>query len=391
LLAAQALLEAYPPQLAGGEDDVAVLKPEYASKESAVPIATQASDPIRAAWHYAEEWLRGGHVPFSVCIATASTAAFSTESILEQKPESVDADVLTGDYLLKPNRVVVADISAVKGFEFSLILICGLDDGDFPPSGVPAAEHWREALRLYVAITRGRDEVRFIYQNAQSPFLTAMTDKIQFQTWEAPPLPEPVIEPVTETVIEPIIEPVVEPVIAPAIDPLEERVVAQAVEPVVARPVEPAIQPALQPVVTPIAERPAQSVAPRAAGQGPQVAAGSVAATLPSVPAVPPSSVPVVADGFFDQHEPEVLNGYLVIPIPQGADQWELARAVGRSQTAISIVCQQLGHFTRPNTALPLHIIRGVCDYFRCVPNVISSARKNSRSESVRRPEHYRR
>ena len=290
LLAGQALLEAYPPQLAGGEDDVAVLKPEYASKESAVPIATQASDPIRAAWHYAEEWLRGGHVPFSVCIATANANSISSESILKQKPAAVEADVLTGDYLLNPSRVVVADISAVKGFEFSLIIVCGLDDGVFPPKGVPAAEHWREAMRLYVAITRGRDEVRFIYQNKPSPFLTAMADKIQFQTWEAPLLPEPVVEPVVGPVIE-----------------------------------------------------------PAAKGEA-------------------------LVD-FFDKYKPELLNGILVVPIPSGATQWELAKALGRDQTAVSIACQGLELFVAPNRALPDHIIRGICDYFRCVPNIISFSR----------------
>jgi superfamily I DNA/RNA helicase len=312
LLAAQALLEAYPPQLAGGEDDVAVLKPEYASKESAVPIATQASDPIRAAWHYAEEWLRGGHVPFSVCIATANAGAISTESILKHKPATMDADVLTGDYLLNPSRVVVADISAVKGFEFSLILICGLDDGVFPPKGVPAAEHWREAMRLYVAITRGRDEVRFIYKNTPSPFLTVMANKIQFQTWEAPPLPVPVGEPVVEPVVEPIIVTTVE----------------------------------ITKVETP------------------------TTIPVPQKPEVAPKREALV--DFYDQFKPEVLNGILVMPIPKGATQWELARALGQHQTAVSIACQGLEYFTPPNRPLPDHIIRGVCDYFRCVPNIIS-------------------
>src|SRR5207247_239693 len=111
LLCAHALLRAYPPQLTGGEEDVTVLEPEYARRESAVPIATQASNPLQAAWQYADEWLRGEHVPFSVCIATANPTSLPVESILKQKPANIEADVLTGDYLLKPTHVVVADIS----------------------------------------------------------------------------------------------------------------------------------------------------------------------------------------------------------------------------------------------------------------------------------------
>lgn len=304
LLAAHALLRAYPPQLTGGGEDVMVLEPEYAKRESAVPIATQASEPLRAAWQYADEWLRGGHIPFSVCIATANPISFPVESILKQKPAQIESDVLTGDYLLKPSRVVVAEISAVKGFEFSLIIVCGLEDGIFPAKGIPAAEHWREALRLYVAITRGRDEVRFIYQGKPSPFITAMSEYVQFQTWEAPPLPEPIPE----------------PVVAPEPKGAETEVV----------PVEPS------------AESPEQPVTARDA----------------------------LVD-FFERHKPELLNGILVVPIPSGATQWELARALGHDQTSVSLACQRQDYFVAPNRPLPDHIIHGVCDYFRCVANLV--------------------
>lgn len=313
LLAAQALLEAYPPQSTAGEDDVAVLKPEYASKESAVPIATLASDPVRAAWQCAEEWLRGGHVPFSVCIATANANSISTEAILKLKPATVEADILTGDYLLKPSRVVVADISAVKGFEFSLILICSMDADIFPPKGVPVAEHWREAMRLYVAITRGRDEVRFIYKNAPSPFLTAMAETIQFQTWEAPTLPEPVVEPDSPPATEP-------------------EVAAQEAKPAIT---------------------PTKTVEP-------PVASGDM----------------LIA--FLDQHQPEVINGILVVPIPSGVTEIELARVLGTNQVEVALACQRQDYFVPPNRPLPHHIIMGVCDYFRCVPNILPFNRSQS-------------
>lgn len=317
LLAAQALLEAYPPQLGGGEDGVAVLKPEYASKESATPIATQASDPIRAAWHFAEEWLSGGHVPFSVCIATTNNNMISTDTILKHKPATLEADVLTGDYLLKPSRVVVADISAVKGFEFSLILICGLDDGVFPPTGVPAAEHWREAMRLYVAITRGRDEVRFIYQNKLSQFLAAMGDKIQLQTWEAPHLSEPSNELVIDSVIKPVIE-----------------------KPQVARHRETATELPVSQKPEPIPEREALT-------------------------------------NFIERFRPEVLNGILVIPIPAGATERELSKVLGINQTEVALACYGQGFIAPPNHPLPNHIIIRVCDYFRCVPNILSFSRSS--------------
>ena len=60
------------------------------------------------------------------------------------------------------------------------MIITGLDEGHDPDSGVPHEEHWREALRLDVAITRGRDEDRFFYRAQPSSFLLAMEDDIRF-------------------------------------------------------------------------------------------------------------------------------------------------------------------------------------------------------------------
>ena len=84
------------------------------------------------------------------------------ERLLSVKPSGIEGSVLTGDYILTPNRVVVSDVASVKGFEFSLMIIIGLDQDSYPAPGVPREEHWREALRLYVAIGRGRDEVPFL-------------------------------------------------------------------------------------------------------------------------------------------------------------------------------------------------------------------------------------
>ena len=161
-----------------------MLKPEYARREAAQPIATKADDILAAAWEAAAQWLEGGHVAFSVCIATANPSLLTVERLLSAKPSGIEGSVLTGDYMLTPSRVVVSDIASVKGFEFSLMIITGLDEGYYPDSGVPHEEHWREALRLYVAITRGRDEVRFFYRAQPSSFLLAMEDHIQFHEWQ---------------------------------------------------------------------------------------------------------------------------------------------------------------------------------------------------------------
>jgi hypothetical protein len=66
----------------------------------------------------------------------------------------------------------------LKGFEFRLILILGCNAEAFPEKGVPAGEVWRDALRLYVAMTRGRDQVYLLYSANPSEFLTVMGDTV---------------------------------------------------------------------------------------------------------------------------------------------------------------------------------------------------------------------
>ena len=173
-------MRAYPPAL-DGDTELRMLDPELANRTSARPIAVKTVDPVREAWRQAKEWLAEGNPGFSVCIATANPDVFKVEEILSRTPKEILSTRLTGDYLLDSSKVVVSDMTAIKGFEFSLIMILGLEKGVYPFAKRPEAEVWRDAMRLYVAVTRGRDEVRFPYSGIPSRFLVAMTDFLDWR------------------------------------------------------------------------------------------------------------------------------------------------------------------------------------------------------------------
>jgi len=195
LKAADALLKSFkPPQ--DLDQELRVLDPELAARDSAKPISFHTNFPIKGAWKQAEEWLSEGNPGMSVCIASANTDNYPIIEILRACPHGLEATELTGDYLMNPQSVVVSDLTAIKGFEFSLVIIVGLQKNSFPVSGRHEAEQWRDALRLYVAITRGRDEVQFIYVGEASPFLVAMGDFVEWrqldeQSVAATPTPTP--------------------------------------------------------------------------------------------------------------------------------------------------------------------------------------------------------
>jgi hypothetical protein len=97
--------------------------------------------------------------------------------------------LLSGDCILHPEEVVVGTISQLKGFEFRLVLILGCDASDFPERGVPPQEVWRDALRLYVAMTRGRDQVYLLHGLlGRSEFISVFDDTVVYRE-------EPVLKP----------------------------------------------------------------------------------------------------------------------------------------------------------------------------------------------------
>lgn len=116
--------------------------------------------------------------PWTVCIATASPQKVSVDAILAQRPAAVKATALSGNCILHPDEVVVGTIADLKGFEFRLVLIVGCDAEALPYRGIPTDEIWQEALRLYVAMTRARDQLFLIYEGEPSQFLTVMEDAV---------------------------------------------------------------------------------------------------------------------------------------------------------------------------------------------------------------------
>ncbi|MFA6286974.1 MAG: UvrD-helicase domain-containing protein [Opitutaceae bacterium] len=337
LEAAHLLLESYANEATAKHEGVTVLKPEYAQRDGARPFVCETNDPLRAAWSLAGEWLASGYPGFSICIATANPDVISVRKIRETAPPGIATSRLTGDYQMRADVVVVSDIYNIKGFEFSLIIIVGMGAGEFPPKGVPAGEIWREALRLYVAMTRGRDEVCLVHTGEPSPFLTAMTAAVsprplifEQPAEDAQPAPSP-IEAVTVSDVD---EPVVEPVIIPTAD-------APAAEvPVITEPVQ--VAAVIKPAVAEVPDE---------------------VALVPESDAGHPTPVYTPTD-----QEEMVINGVTLIPIRGEPTVRNVAAALGKSFVQIHNDFMNLGVFTRPDQSLVHAFVFNVMGKYGCAP-----------------------
>lgn len=185
LKAASKLANEYGRQAAAQGEDVEVLDPELAARNTTPPIALKTSDPIRKAWDLALECLDSRYKEaWTICIATAAPAVISVASILAKKPSRISAKALSGDCINEPDTMVIGDIHDLKGFEFNVVIVLGCDHSSFPSFGVPKDERWRDALRLYVAMTRARDQVFLFYSREPSEFLLRMKEQILWQEGE---------------------------------------------------------------------------------------------------------------------------------------------------------------------------------------------------------------
>lgn len=185
LLAANDLILEYGRIARDQNQELEILDPEFAIRETAWPRAVEAEDEIDAAWRWAADCLSGGTAaPWSVCLVTTCPSVYSVEEILSRRPAEfpVNARKLTGDYAESRETMTVGTMSGVKGFEFSVMILVGCGKNSLPNPGRTGDEAWRDALRLYVAMTRARDQVIMIYSGEESEVLTVMNEHIEWET-----------------------------------------------------------------------------------------------------------------------------------------------------------------------------------------------------------------
>jgi superfamily I DNA/RNA helicase len=181
LRAASVLANHYGSMAKGMGEDIEVLDPELAERETSKPFAICCDNQIKEAWNLASEVLSVASESWNVCIVTANPTQIAPEEILEQTPQGINAALISGDKVNSPGSVVVSTLETVKGFEFKTVIILGLDEGLFPSFGRHKEEVWRDALRLYVAMTRARDHVYLIHSAQPSEFLRLMREEIHWK------------------------------------------------------------------------------------------------------------------------------------------------------------------------------------------------------------------
>jgi len=178
LEAASELLRLYDQHGEDLDDAKLALSPEYATRLSSKPLLVKCADEddqISFLVNFVNRRMAESELPICLILCTAREDDETKLSDFEAKlgQRKLLTEQLLGTKKLRPKTVYLSGLETVKGFEFSRVFIVGIGD-QFPAPDLPKEEAWRDVRRLYVALTRARDEVVLTYTDKKSPCLVGL-------------------------------------------------------------------------------------------------------------------------------------------------------------------------------------------------------------------------
>jgi ATP-dependent exoDNAse (exonuclease V) beta subunit len=128
--------------------------------------------------------LEDGTDPIALQICVIGTNKTSREEVARSLKEAgLDCATLREDASFETGAVKISTIESAKGHEFHVVFIVNLRENVIPRRGVTTGEMPREAARLYVAMTRARDQLYLCYSASAheqpSQFLTVIQSDCQ--------------------------------------------------------------------------------------------------------------------------------------------------------------------------------------------------------------------
>jgi hypothetical protein len=187
LRAALNLPKIYPPQEDQDDEQIEIQRPELSPFSGGRPLMVAASrydtysfvsDIVRERKHSRVGILSHNREVLDKVELALGVTHGDHRIIRIQSNDELDA---WREHNVSTRRgVFISEYSVAKGFEFDTVVILDLSRDSFPPQGMQANYLWKEAAKLYVALTRARDELVILYTGQPSDFLDVMRDDVEY-------------------------------------------------------------------------------------------------------------------------------------------------------------------------------------------------------------------
>jgi len=165
------------------DSELDVMDPEYANFSTPKPhvfSANSLEEEIGFALEYMGHQSEGLDGKHKGCIAIAGYSLLEIQTFARQ----LDMPVLDGSRGLQHSGLFLSDLEQTKGYEFDTMIILNCRESVLPPVDLPAGEQYRDACRLYVAMTRAKRDLILSYSGAISDWVVKCKDFFEFDTWE---------------------------------------------------------------------------------------------------------------------------------------------------------------------------------------------------------------
>ena len=163
------------------ERDLEILDPKYANRSSNEPLVLKA-ESLEQEIGYARTVVRTHLEQYPSAKCCIALAGYSTCEV-ERFAKQLGLRSLDGSGGFLQERLVLSDLEQTKGYEFDLVVIVNCCAGVLPPHDTPADEMYRDGCRLYVAMTRAKNDLYLSYHGEPSPWLKSAEEKLSFFDW----------------------------------------------------------------------------------------------------------------------------------------------------------------------------------------------------------------
>jgi superfamily I DNA/RNA helicase len=179
------------------------LEPDYATRHGDRPFVIKCRSLAEEADFVAKQiqaMVNEGIALAQICVVGPNVRTRQEVSNALHRAKVAWAE-LREDADFENNKIKISTIESSKGHEFRTVFIVGLVDGVRPPRNTPSEDLRREAARLYVAMTRARDNLYLSYTanpNSQpSPLLASIQKHCTEMRWH-----DHRLQPITDLVAE---------------------------------------------------------------------------------------------------------------------------------------------------------------------------------------------
>jgi hypothetical protein len=164
------------------DSELDVMDPEYANFSTPKPHVFSA-DNLEEEIAFALEYMNGQSAAFEGkhkgCIAIAGFTLLEVQKFANR----FNLPVLDGSRGLQHSGLFLSDLEQTKGYEFDTVIILNCRDSILPPAGMPIGEQYRDACRLYVAMTRAKRDLILSYSGPLSLWIEKCRDFFEFDGW----------------------------------------------------------------------------------------------------------------------------------------------------------------------------------------------------------------